>query len=75
MGSPHTSVLQLPKAPFIFLKLSLIGIMLLVAMLVFQLITLPVEFNASNRAKKQLVELNIVTNNELDDTNTMLKGK
>ena len=59
---------------FGFLKLSLIGIMLLVAMLFFQLITLPVEFNASNRAKKQLVELNIITNDELDDSNTMLRA-
>ena len=59
---------------FGFLKLSLIGIMLLVAMLFFQLVTLPVEFNASNRAKKQLVDLNIVTNDELDDANTMLRA-
>ena len=59
---------------FGFLELSLIGIMLLVAMLFFQLITLPVEFNASNRAKKQLVELNIITNDELDDSNTMLRA-
>lgn len=59
---------------FGFLKLSLIGIMLLVAMLFFQLVTLPVEFNASNRAKKQLVDLNVVTNDELDDSNTMLRA-
>lgn len=59
---------------FGFLKLSLIGIMLLVAMLFFQLVTLPVEFNASNRAKKQLVELNIITNDEQDDSNTMLRA-
>ena len=59
---------------FGFFQLSIIGIMLLVAMLFFQLITLPVEFNASNRAKKQLVELNIVTNDELDDANTMLRA-
>lgn len=31
---------------------------------VFMLITLPVEFNASNRAKKALVELNILTRDE-----------
>ena len=43
-------------------------------MLFFQLITLPVEFNASNRAKKQLVELNIIDNNELADSKTMLNA-
>ena len=43
-------------------------------MLFFQLITLPVEFNASNRAKKQLINLNIINKEELDDSNTMLRA-
>lgn len=41
-----------------------IGIILILSMLVFQLITLPVEFNASIRALKELEELNILTANE-----------
>jgi Zn-dependent membrane protease YugP len=32
---------------------------------VFQLINLPVEFNASNRAKAQLVQLGIINDEEL----------
>jgi len=43
-------------------------------MLVFQVITLPVEFNASSRAKKQLIEMNIIDNYELNDSKTMLNA-
>jgi Zn-dependent membrane protease YugP len=40
-------------------KIAVIGLVLLLAMLLFQVVTLPVEFNASNRAKKQLIELKL----------------
>ena len=52
---------------FSYYKIAIIGLILLLAMLFFQLITLPVEFNASSRAKKQLIELNLIDNNELND--------
>ena len=42
------------------LKLLWLGILLEVIILAFQLITLPVEFNASSRALKQILELKIV---------------
>lgn len=42
----------------------LIGIVLLAAGVVFQLITLPVEFNASSRAMDQLLSNNIIRNEE-----------
>ena len=42
----------------------LIGIILLAAGVVFQLITLPVEFNASSRAMDQLLANNIIRNEE-----------
>ncbi|WP_298828048.1 zinc metallopeptidase [uncultured Planococcus sp.] len=42
----------------------LIGIILLAAGVVFQLVTLPVEFNASNRAMDQLLSHNIIRNDE-----------
>ncbi|GKW44738.1 MULTISPECIES: zinc metallopeptidase [unclassified Planococcus (in: firmicutes)] len=42
----------------------LIGIILLAAGVLFQLITLPVEFNASSRAMDQLLEHNIIRNDE-----------
>ena len=40
-------------------NIAVIGIILLSVILLFHLVTLPVEFNASSRAKKQLKELNI----------------
>jgi uncharacterized protein len=42
-----------------------IGIALFGCVVVFQLINLPVEFNASNRAKAQLVQLGIINDEEL----------
>lgn len=42
----------------------LIGIILLAAGVVFQLVTLPVEFNASSRAMDQLLSHNIIRNDE-----------
>lgn len=59
---------------FGFPKIAMIGLILLLAMLLFQLITLPVEFNASNRAKQELISLNIINNNELSDTKKMLNA-
>ena len=55
-------------------KIAIIGLLLLLAMLLFQIITLPVEFNASSRAKKQLVDLNIIDTYELEDSKTMLNA-
>lgn len=45
-------------------KLIEIGIILLLSMLIFELITLPVEFNASKRALKEIEKLNIVNGKE-----------
>ncbi|MFC3211435.1 zinc metallopeptidase [Planomicrobium okeanokoites] len=42
----------------------LIGIVLLAMGVIFQIITLPVEFNASNRAMDQLLSANIIRNEE-----------
>ena len=38
----------------------------------FQLITLPVEFDASNRAKKELVKLNLANDEEENGVSRML---
>jgi len=51
----------------IFAQLSgmlLLGIVFMAAAVVFQIITLPVEFNASSRALNQVVTLGIIGNNE-----------
>ena len=45
-------------------NLALLGVIAFSAMVVFQLITLPVEFDASNRAKAQLKTLGILHSNE-----------
>lgn len=54
------------------LNLAIIGLILLLAMLLFQLVTLPVEFNASSRAKEQLDKLNILNQNEQSGAKKML---
>ncbi|MEE3343459.1 MAG: zinc metallopeptidase [Bacilli bacterium] len=53
-------------------NISLIGIVLLGVILLFHLVTLPVEFNASNRAKKQLKSLNITNNGSDSGISKML---
>ena len=49
-----------------------ISIVVLLATILFQLVTLPVEFDASKRGKEQLSILGIVSNDELDGSNKML---
>ena len=49
-----------------------IGIGVYLVLTVFQLVTLPVEFDASKRAKAQLVGLGIVAEDELDGVNKTL---
>lgn len=50
------------------------GIILLLTILLFQLVTLPVEFNASKRAGQELKSLDILADYESDDSKTMLKA-
>jgi len=52
--------------------LAKIGLILLLTMLLFQLVTLPVEFNASSRAKEQLQKLQVLDNKEQEGSKTML---
>lgn len=49
-----------------------LGIILLLSMLLFQIITLPVEFNASHRALKELENYNLLNNNEKHSARNML---
>ncbi len=61
---------------FIFGSLGLVkvGIVLFSLVVVFQLITLPVEFNASTRAKEILVSQGIVGSNEMSGVNSVLSA-
>lgn len=45
-------------------RLMIMGVILLLSILLFQIITLPVEFNASIRALKQIENLNLLTESE-----------
>lgn len=49
-----------------------IGIILLCMGLVFQLVTLPVEFDASKKAKKILIDNKIINKDELEKVNNVL---
>lgn len=55
-------------------KLFVIGLLLISLALLFQLVTLPVEFDASKRANKILLEMGLVTEAEQDGTKAMLKA-
>lgn len=52
----------------------LLGIIFMAAAVVFQVITLPVEFNASNRAMDQVVSLGIIRNDEERETKKVLNA-
>ena len=56
------------------IKLATIGLILLLSMLLFQLVTLPVEFDASRRGKRELDELNILTTSEQKGSAKMLRA-
>ncbi|GEL76168.1 zinc metallopeptidase [Tenuibacillus multivorans] len=51
-----------------------IGIALMAFAVLFQLVTLPVEFNASNRAMTQLVSTGVITNSEHRETKKVLNA-
>lgn len=51
-----------------------IGIVLFIAVVIFQLITLPVEFDASNRALKVLEERNILYGDEIKGAKSVLSA-
>ncbi len=55
-------------------NLSMIGVVLFGAMLVFQVVTLPVEFNASSRALRMLEEGNYITYEESDGAKKVLNA-
>lgn len=56
------------------LKLAFLGILFMSAAVLFQLVTLPVEFDASNRAMNQLVSTGIIRNNEERATKKVLNA-
>ena len=59
---------------FGMLKLSIFGIGLLLVMLLFQLVTLPVEFDASRRGKEELDKMHALDSSELKQSASMLRA-
>ncbi len=53
-------------------NLLLLGIIFMAAAVLFQIVTLPVEFNASSRAMEQIVSVGVIRNNEERDTKKVL---
>lgn len=53
-------------------NLILLGILFMAAAVIFQLVTLPVEFNASSRAMEQIVSVGVIRNNEERETKKVL---
>ena len=53
-------------------NLAMFGLILMGATLVFQLVTLPTEFDASRRGKEELVRLGVITKKELPNVASML---
>ena len=56
------------------LKIATIGLILLLSMLLFQLVTLPVEFDASRRGKIELDELHVLDSSEQRGAAKMLRA-
>ena len=52
----------------------IVGIVMLIATMLFQVVTLPVEFDASKRAKKIISELNLANDTEQEGVEKMLSA-
>lgn len=72
--SRAATILILISFIFNFMEMFDAGIVLLLVGLLFQLITLPVEFNASNRAKEQLKSCGLLEKNDISSTKSMLNA-
>ncbi|HWQ98865.1 MAG TPA: zinc metallopeptidase [Clostridia bacterium] len=70
-AAPWIVILGLMMGSF---NLAMVGVVLFGAMLVFQVVTLPVEFNASSRALRMLEEGNYITYDESDGAKKVLNA-
>lgn len=72
IGSNFSFIVLFAGLLFYSTNLVLLGILFMAAAVLFQIVTLPVEFNASNRAMNQVVSLGIIRNDEERDTKKVL---
>ena|SRR5699024_6417460 len=73
-GSNMSFYIILAGIIFNMMNLLLVGIIFMAFAVLFQLVTLPVEFNASSRAMDQLVGTGIIANYEERDTKKVLNA-
>ncbi|UFU01290.1 zinc metallopeptidase [Radiobacillus kanasensis] len=74
LGSNFSFILIIAGAVLGAMNLVLAGIIFMSFAVLFQLVTLPVEFNASNRAMAQLVSSGVIRNNEERETKKVLNA-
>ncbi|SDQ54825.1 hypothetical protein SAMN05216232_2069 [Virgibacillus subterraneus] len=74
MGSKMSFFLIFAGIIFTMPNMLLFGIIFMSAAVLFQLVTLPVEFDASNRAMGQLVSTGVIRNNEERETKKVLNA-
>lgn len=72
LGSNLSFFIILAGIIFRSANLLLLGIIFMAAAVLFQIVTLPVEFNASSRAMEQVVSLGIIRNDEERNTRKVL---
>ncbi len=73
-GSNSSLLMIIGGAMFSFQPLIMLGLLLFGAVVFFQLVNLPVEFDASARAKHQLIELGIVPQEQMQYVNRVLNA-
>lgn len=74
LGSNASFFFLIAGLIFSLSNLVFVGIIFMAAAVLFQLVTLPVEFNASNRAMEQMVSSGIIRNNEERETKKVLNA-
>ena len=74
IGSTLGYIVMLIGLMLSWTNMVLVGAVLFSAVLLFQLVTLPVEFNASARAKKLVIEYGIVTSKEREGMDKVLNA-
>ena len=72
MTKEHINYLKKIKRNNLLIKLTQISILILCVTILFQLVTLPVEFDASKRAKEQLISLGLIDDSEHEQVSKVL---
>ena len=72
IGSNFSWILIIAGMIFSIYNLALLGVLFMAAAVLFQFVTLPVEFNASSRAMKQVVALGVIDTGEERETKKVL---